>query len=661
MKILRLIFLLALVVPMVFSCSKDFDAPQEEIGISALSSAPLLFNDTSGWELYYIFDLIVNMEDNEKLYFLNTFGHPSWENSFQKRGDEIIVTTVPMLKNDNLTGVIKMYQTDDDSIKADFFSISELDTAITKNLNTQAYHNYRGAVQSLVLSGALVGEDLDPKYFNWLGTTVDRIDERLIYYCIEEWECGGVYTSNMTGWSFNSLTNNPIGVNLASQQGCTLISRECWIDWSPRNFPGNWSGSGGTPPDTNNGNASGTHGDSQNIFDIKSHTLNTWMQENGIPDEYFDLLYDCVIYLAMPWGEVIENDINGGCIAEKLFGEIEEGVDMSTLLSVTGHDWGELLSRYILVLAEHPELAQQIDNFIENHPNDQIAETYAAYAFFEISENPSVWTEENIASLFERYDDLSNYLETSIEQAIEIQNGITIMDTYLHPTQQVPSSATAFGGSSANPLGGPDLISHTDRDYGFLALIAQSDIHVPAIIQAGIMKTLLYTATGINGMQSVASNYMDEFENNPTDGSKYYDQALSTYVMNSTKMRNWLKQYGKELNDELTANNGNINNIIVPNIQRPAMNENNGFGILINDTQQTFMYLLDSWEFDSNTGEWNGRFMVNVTDNFGLDDDDAEQFQYIPGFVAWWALQHRRGWHPFVTDIWFVVRLSGKI
>lgn len=73
------------------------------------------------------------------------------------------------------------------------------------------------------------------------------------------------------------------------------------------------------------------------------------------------------------------------------------------------------------------------------------------------------------------------------------------------------------------------------------------------------------------------------------------------------------------------------------------------------------MYLLDSWEFDSNTGEWNGRFMVNVTDNFGLDDDDAEQFQYIPGFVAWWALQHRRGWHPFVTDIWFVVRLSGKI
>ena len=316
----------------------------------------------------------------------------------------------------------------------------------------------------------------------------------------------------------------------------------------------------------------------------------------------------------------------------------------------------------LLMLANNPEMPEQIVEFVLEYASDSLAMDFAENAYQEIADNPSIWTEEHIAHLFDRYDALSHYIETSTEQVTEIQNGITIMETYLHPTQVVPASATPLGGSGPNPIGGPDLVSHTDRDYGFLDLVNQRDVIAPEPVQEGTMKALLYTATGINGMTSVASDYMDEFKNNPTDGTKYYHQALSYYVMNSTKMRNWLKEYGDDLNKALAANNGDINSInpIITDI-RPVMNENKGLGILINDTQQTFMHLLDSWELDPATGEWNGRFMVNVTDNFGLDDDDARDYQYVPGFVAWWALQHRRGWHPFVTDIWFVVRLSGKI
>ncbi|MCB0638660.1 MAG: hypothetical protein KDC54_18645, partial [Lewinella sp.] len=58
-------------------------------------------------------------------------------------------------------------------------------------------------------------------------------------------------------------------------------------------------------------------------------------------------------------------------------------------------------------------------------------------------------------------------------------------------------------------------------------------------------------------------------------------------------------------------------------------------------------------------------FVINVIDHFGLDDGDVIQYQdHFPGgngFIGWWTLQHRYGWAPFRTDIWFVVRLGGQI
>lgn len=308
-------------------------------------------------------------------------------------------------------------------------------------------------------------------------------------------------------------------------------------------------------------------------------------------------------------------------------------------------------------------LASQINTFLESHPNDDLAVIYANVVIDETS-NQQVWGETNIASLnlFDGYDELKAYLDAETdEQVTEIQNGINIIETYLSGApQEVPTSATMFGGSASNPNGGPDLESDTDRDYSIFDLAIQPTINAPESVHESLMKTLLYTATGINGMQHIASNYMSKFKNNPTVFD-YYNSSLSTHVMESINMRNWLKDYGYELNERLKEKNGEINDVIPPEIPRPAMNENMGFTLLINDTQKVNTYLLDSWDFDSTTGAWEGYFMVNLVDHFGLDDDDAVDYQYSPGFVSWWALQYRKGWHPFKTDIWFVVQLGGNI
>ncbi len=306
-------------------------------------------------------------------------------------------------------------------------------------------------------------------------------------------------------------------------------------------------------------------------------------------------------------------------------------------------------------------LANQIKSFLIAHSNNELAEEYANFIIDETS-NQAVWGNINVVSLnlFEDYDNNLAYLESETQQVTEIQNGIGILETYLPDDPQTPNG-TPFGGSDVNPNGGPDLIAHTNRDYTIFEPINQGPAIMPIPGQELKMKALFFMATFPNGSgQTVAEDYLQQFHENPSVFNSY-NPILSTMTMNSTKMRNWLKDYGFELNDRLAFNSGNINNVVEVVIPRVALNENNSFTILINDTQETKVYRLDSYTFDPQTGKWDCYFLVNVVDHFGLDDDDAVDTQYLPGFVAWWALQHRRGWWPFRTDIWFVAHLSGDI
>jgi hypothetical protein len=71
---------------------------------------------------------------------------------------------------------------------------------------------------------------------------------------------------------------------------------------------------------------------------------------------------------------------------------------------------------------------------------------------------------------------------------------------------------------------------------------------------------------------------------------------------------------------------------------------------------------LGGYDFNADTGIWSASFYFEVTDNFGLDKTDVIKFQgRHPGFAAWWALHHRRGYTPFRVRITLQARLQGKI
>jgi hypothetical protein len=85
-----------------------------------------------------------------------------------------------------------------------------------------------------------------------------------------------------------------------------------------------------------------------------------------------------------------------------------------------------------------------------------------------------------------------------------------------------------------------------------------------------------------------------------------------------------------------------------------------GLQILINDTETTNIMMYD-YTIDSN-GNWEAEVVFEITDHFGLDKNDVLTYQTTHrGFVAWWALQHKRDYKPFLTKIYVTRKLKGKI
>jgi hypothetical protein len=143
-------FLYLFCILTISSCQKgDFNANTENQIQTEIRN---LFDSNSNWQLVHVFDLMKSMNDDDLVLFLNNYGIPNWEKAFQKRSNEIKITSIPMLLGDSITGIIKIFEPLDDSIKVDFFPVWEIDQAITKQLSTNEFHAYMGAVQSLIIS-----------------------------------------------------------------------------------------------------------------------------------------------------------------------------------------------------------------------------------------------------------------------------------------------------------------------------------------------------------------------------------------------------------------------------------------------------------------------------------------------------------------------------
>lgn len=329
------------------------------------------------------------------------------------------------------------------------------------------------------------------------------------------------------------------------------------------------------------------------------------------------------------------------------------------------------------MLISQPLLVAQISIFIQNHADDETAKLFAEYVIRELDTDPSIPsnTDLNQYNFFENFDPFISYLESNTETEDEINNGIEIEYIVQAPSPSPPPAGRLLGGSPANPNGGQDAIGRTNGDINILPLHIREYDLFPEWLLKSQMKFLFFMATDgdedeiLDEMgDEVKNSYLNKFFGNKNGTfHKYQNNTLHLMAKESKKFRKWLKDYGLELNERLKVTNGSIGtieNVMLSN--RVRLNETKSLTILINDTQKTDVYIVnDQYDYNPASGTLEAVIRVNVTDNFGVDDGDVTEFwNYFPGgpgFVAWWILQHRKNYWPFMSDLWFSVKIKGDI
>lgn len=135
---------------------------------------------------------------------------------------------------------------------------------------------------------------------------------------------------------------------------------------------------------------------------------------------------------------------------------------------------------------------------------------------------------------------------------------------------------------------------------------------------------------------------------------------------NSSAMKNFVKKFRDRLSDKLKLKQGDINQVdqlilgLVQPIFNGLYNKFHGLQILVNDTEKTDIYF-KNYSLDAN-GNWEAELIIEITDHFGMDKNDALNYQgKHGGFGAWWTLQHKRNYKPFITKIYVTQKINGKL
>jgi len=141
------------------------------------------------------------------------------------------------------------------------------------------------------------------------------------------------------------------------------------------------------------------------------------------------------------------------------------------------------------------------------------------------------------------------------------------------------------------------------------------------------------------------SNAVIEHEN-----TKKFIQSVKNWVVS------FLKEYKNNLeNLEIIDNSEGViyNTSFKTKVDKPKFNNNSdtlsGIQIAINDVWAYQIYLN---KYYLENGKPHGELEFHFYDHFGLDYPDIEKFDYDI-FIAWFILQHFRGYKPFITSIKF--------
>lgn len=278
-------------------------------------------------------------------------------------------------------------------------------------------------------------------------------------------------------------------------------------------------------------------------------------------------------------------------------------------------------------------------------------------------------------------DEVNDLLNAPIEEPDPIDdNGIIITNIYVPNKALIPGKliANTTYRNEHNPPRkiAPDLSYGHDGDENVISPKNKNILNWPLNDLEDKMSELLHFACNSN-YDPIATKMFNRFKSK--NGQTYDDEDISDLIKGTIEVQNKIKLFGKQFENRLKQVNGNHNLLSLFQLEdedRFILSAGNGYlfmgpTILINDVSQV-NYYLQGFNIDVN-GNWNATFYVEAIDHFGLDNEDPNHtfrfkgikvaiYQHLHiGFAAWWVLQHKKSYRPFVTKIRIGVELNGNI
>jgi len=285
-----------LIVCGIYSCNKDESMQEIEKSVEKTEIRTNSFTSSEFKILDYVRAELDGVDDVEMINFMLKYGVPVFEKAFQKRNSNLNVTTIPVMKGNTIGGIFKAYETTEGQIGISFFPKSEINDIIEHNtsLDNEDFGFIKGAIQSFALCEIILFGSCDNKYYQWLTDNKNRLENRVAWFCIEEWEC---ILQNLGGPDpYSIFVSEPLNDEIWD---CSLLYRECWVDYTQRSYV-NYIGKGGSISNPNPGTGGNTGSGSKD-------------EDTGLTVEEEIALYQCLAIASPEVKEFLSQDLYKPC------------------------------------------------------------------------------------------------------------------------------------------------------------------------------------------------------------------------------------------------------------------------------------------------------------------------------------------------------------
>ena len=183
--------------------------------------------------------------------FLENHGSFEWNYSFMKKQDDLCFISIPMLKNGQLSGVLKFYKKGDETAIR-FVSKSVTDEIVSTHEFSGDLDLLKGAIIDLIVFEMNIHQTINTDYFEWLerNRLTNDGSSRGDYWCIWETEYSYVFSGTI-------VESDGFITYIYSLQ--TIYNYECFYQTNVGAFPndynpttGNGGGNGNTNTDNTN-------------------------------------------------------------------------------------------------------------------------------------------------------------------------------------------------------------------------------------------------------------------------------------------------------------------------------------------------------------------------------------------------------------------------